>query len=164
MRAPISGHIKLGSIISAPPQRVWRLLEKHLEHPEASPIEKEVGGIQEVRGEPLSQQRQGVGTSTRWFYKYGGKPFVWDDIVVRWEPGSRVEWKATSGWNMKDSFTLSRKNGGTLLEYEMEYRLPYGPLGAVYGKLVLEPRMRKHLVQVLGRLKRLSEDPFSSND
>ncbi len=160
---PASGHLSLASFIKAPPSRVWRLIEKHLEHPEVSPIEENPSRIQEIRGEPLSQQRRGVGTSTRWFYKYGNKPFTWDDVVVQWEPESRVEWKTTSGWNMRDSFNLSTLENGTRLEYAMDYDLPYGPLGAMYGKLVLEPRIRKHLRGVLERLKKLSEDPLSSS-
>jgi polyketide cyclase/dehydrase/lipid transport protein len=159
----VSGHVSLVSFIKAPRSRIWRLIEKHLEHPEVSPIEENPSGIQEVRGEPLSQQRHGIGTSTRWFYKYGSKPFTWDDEVVQWEPESRVEWKTTSRWNMRDSFNLRTVKEGTRLEYLMDYSLPYGPLGAIYGKLVLEPKMRRHLRGVLERLKRLSEDPFSSS-
>lgn len=115
----------------------------------------------EVRGEPLSKQRRGVGTSTRWFYKYGKRPFAWDDIVTEWEPGRRVAWRATSAWSMEDSFSMVPQEGGTVLAYDMGYRLPYGPLGWAYGKLVLERKMRDHLRNVLQRMKKLSESPLS---
>ncbi len=155
------GHIVLDIFINCQPGRVWRLLEKHLEHPEVSPIQQDPGDIQDVRGEALTDQRKGIGTRTRWFYKYGGKPFVWDDVVIGWEPGKHVVWKTTSAWDMEDSFSLTQEEKGARLTYEMSYRLPYGPLGAVYGKLVLEPRMRKHLDRVLRRMKKLCESPFS---
>ncbi len=115
----------------------------------------------EVRGEPLSKQRGGVGTSTRWFYKYGKRRFIWDDIVTEWEPEHRVAWKATSAWSMEDSFTLTPGEEETVLAYDMGYSLPYGPLGWAYGKLLLEPRMRRHLRSVLLRMKGLSESPLS---
>jgi uncharacterized membrane protein len=146
--------------IDSPPARVWRIIEKHLEHPEA-PIEREPGDIQESHAEALSEQRKGVGTRTRWFYTYKGKPFVWDDVVTEWEPEKRIVWKATSGWEMEDSFTLQPEENGTRLGYNMDYSLPYGPLGWLYGKLVLERRMSRHLGRVLARMKKLCENPLA---
>ena len=148
--------------IKSPPGRVWRIIEKHLEHPELSPRGRDPGEIQETRGESLSEQRSGVGTRTRWHYKYRGKPFVWDDVVAEWDPGKRVVWKSTSGWQMEDAFTLTSSDAGTRtrLTYDMNYLLPYGLLGRIYGRLLLEPRMRKHLKGVLERIRGLSESPF----
>jgi len=148
-------------VIGSSPSRIWRIIEKHLEHPEVSPVDPDHGSIREVRGEPLSKQRRGVGTTTRWFYKYGKRHFAWDDIVTEWEPEYRVAWKATSAWTMEDSFTLTPREFETLLGYDMDYRLPYGPLGWAYGKLLLEPRMRRHLRNVFQRIKGLSESPLS---
>ncbi len=148
-------------MVNCQPDRVWRLLEKHQEHPEVSLIQQDPGDIQQVRGEALTTQRNGTGTKTRWHYKYGGKPFVWDDVVTVWEPGRRIAWKTTSSWNMMDSFSLTREEDGTRVTYEMGYTLPYGPLGAVYGKLILGPKMRKHLEGVLRRMKRICEEPLS---
>lgn len=154
------GRLSRSVRIDSPPARVWRIIEKHLEHPEVPPLEPGSVPIQESRGEALSEQRSGVGTKTRWLYAYKGKPFAWDDVVTEWEPEKRVAWKAISGWEMQDSFTLQPENDGTLLVYDMDYRLPYGPLGWLYGKLILEPRMARHLSGVLGRMKRLSESPL----
>ena len=155
------GQITREILVNCQPDRVWRLLEKHQEHPEVSPIQQDPGDIQQVRGEALTTERKGIGTKTRWHYRYGGKPFVWDDVVTVWETGRRIAWRATSAWDMEDSFTLARGGDGTRVTYKMKYRLPYGPFGAVYGKLVLEPKMRKHLEQVLGRMKKLCEEPLS---
>ncbi len=106
----------------------------------------------------MSEQRGGVGTRTRWFYSYKGRRFAWDDLVTEWVPEKRIVWKATSGWQMEDSFTLQKEETGTRLVYDMSYRLPYGPLGWLYGKLILEPRMRRHLNNILQRTKNLSEN------
>jgi len=149
--------------INSPPTRVWRIIEKHLEHPEAGSAESEPGDIQESHAEALSEQRNGVGTRSRWFYKYRGKPFVWDDVVTEWEPEKRIAWKATSGWEMEDSFTLQAEENGTRLVYDMDYHLPYGPLGWLYGKLVLEHRMLRHLNVVLARMKKLSENQLTQS-
>jgi len=154
------GRLSQNIRINSPPTRVWRIIEKHLEHPEARTMENEPGDIQESHSEALSEQRRGVGTRSRWFYTYKGKPFVWDDIVTEWEPEKRIAWKATSSWDMKDSFTLQPEEGGTRLVYNMDYHLPYGPLGWLYGKLVLEHRMSRHLSNVLARTKKLAENPL----
>ena len=135
-------------------------MEKHLEHPEVSILEREPGEIRESYGEPLSEQRTGAGTRTRWFYTYKGKPFVWDDVVTEWDPQKKVAWKTTSKWDMRDSFTLYPIDEGTRLVYDMTYRLPYGPLGWLYGKIVLEPRMKRHLNGVLRGIKKLCENPI----
>jgi uncharacterized membrane protein len=155
----LSRNIKIGSS----PARVWRIIEKHLEHPDATPTERELDDIQESHAEALSEQRSGVGTRSRWFYTYKGKPFVWDDVVTEWEPEKRIAWKTTSSWKMKDSFTLQLEENGTQLVYDMDYDLPYGPLGWLYGKLILEPRMARHLRRVLARMKRLCENPLAQN-
>ncbi len=151
--------------IKSPHGRVWKIIEKHLEHPELSSGVSASEEIQETRGEPLSEQRSGVGTRTRWHYTYRGKPFVWDDIVTIWDPGKRVVWKATSSWEMEDSFTLTPSDTGTKtrLIYDMTYRLPYGLLGRIYGRLLLEARIRKHLKSVLGKIRDLAENPFGAS-
>ncbi len=150
--------------INSPPARVWRIIEKHLQHPETSTQERDSTRIQEGRGEPLSEQRTGVGTRTRWFYKYRGKPFVWDDIVIEWDPCRRVAWKSTSTWVMEDSFTLKPSEDGanTRLVYDMSFQLPYWLIGKLYGRLILEPQMRQHLTAVLSRMKKLSENRFDT--
>ena len=54
--------------IKAPPARVWRIIEKHMEHPELSTEDQGSREIQAIRGEPLSEQdlalaREPVGTT-----------------------------------------------------------------------------------------------------
>ncbi len=147
-------------VIKSQHQRVWKIIEKHLAHPGSSPLDDDKASIMEVNGTALSQQRAGLGTRTRWTYSYRGKPFIWDDIVVEWIPEKRVAWKTTSGWTMEDSFTLRQDSVGTILGYDMRYQLPYGPLGSLYGRLILEPKMRIHLEKVLQRIKKLSENPL----
>jgi uncharacterized membrane protein len=165
----LEGNIAMGKLreevsIKSPPSRVWRIIEKHLEHPEISSEGQDLEEIRETKGEPLSEQRSGVGTRTRWHYNYRGKPFVWDDIVTEWDPGKRVVWKSTSSWKMEDAFTLTPLDAGTWtrLTYDMNYRLPYGLIGKIYGKLLLETRMRKHLKGVLERIRDISENPFGA--
>jgi uncharacterized membrane protein len=155
------GRLSRNIRIDSSPSRVWRIIEKHLEHPEVASREQDPGDVQESHGEALSEQRSDVGTRTRWFYTYKGKPFVWDDVVTEWKPEKRIEWKATSGWKMKDSFTLQQEENGTRLIYDMDYHLPYGPLGWLYGKLILDRQMSRHLSGVLARMKRLCENPLA---
>ena len=158
------GRLTRSISINCPPSRVWRIIEKHLEHPQISTLEQEPGEIQESHGEALSEQRAGVGTRTRWFYSYKRKPFTWDDVVTDWEPQRKVAWKTVSTWDMQDSFSLQPEGKGTRLTYDMNYHLPYGPLGWLYGKMVLESRMNRHLTGVLQRMKKLCENPLGSEN
>lgn len=157
------GKLREEIAIKSPPSRVWRIIEKHLEHPELPSHGQDSGEIQEGQGEPLSEQRSGVGTRTRWHYNYRGKPFVWDDVVTEWEPEKHVAWKSTSGWEMEDEFSLTPLDSGTRtrLIYDMDYRLPYGFLGRIYGRVLLERRMRRHLKRVLEKMRHISESPFA---
>ena len=156
------GKVNREILIHSPVPRVWRILEKHLEHPEVSDSPSKSGNIEELRGEAISEQRRGVGTRTRWFYRYKGKPFTWDDVVVDWVPMTRIAWKTTSGWQMEDSFSLQQVGKETRLRYEMSFHLPYGPFGWLYGRLILEPRTKRHLDDVMQRIKKLSEDPLGT--
>jgi len=104
---------------------------------------------------PLSKQRKGVGTKTRWIYQLRTRKFVWDDIVTEWVENEKITWEATSAWEMIDSFILSSiGDKETLLTYVMDYNLPYGFLGKIYDKFSLRKSMETYLEETLKRMKR----------
>jgi uncharacterized membrane protein len=131
---------------------------KHLENPQIQGEAEPKGPINSVIGKPLSEQRKGIGTKTRWIYQLRTRKFVWDDIVTDWEANKKITWKATSAWDMIDSFSLSSiRKDKTLLRYIMNYNLPYGVLGRIYDKLLLRKSMEAYLEDTLKRMKRIVE-------
>jgi uncharacterized membrane protein len=145
-------------IINSSTKKVWTVIVKHLENPQIQGVPEPKGPIRSVIGEPLSKQRKGIGTKTRWIYQLKTRKFVWDDIVTSWEENKKITWEATSAWDMIDSFILSSiSNDKTLLRYVMDYSLPYGVLGRIYDKLFLRNSMEAYLEDTLERMKRIVE-------
>ena len=58
---------------------------------------------------------------------------------------------------MDDSFDLEPTERGTKLVYTMDYKLPYGFLGWLYGKLRLQKHIEKKLESILRNMKMVVE-------
>ncbi len=145
-------------IINSSSKKVWMVIVKHLENPQYPTENEPKGSIRSLYGEPLSKQRKGVGTTTRWIYQLKTRKFVWDDIVTEWVVNDRITWKATSTWDMIDSFILnSISKKETRLAYVMDYNLPYGFFGRIYDKFFLRKSMERYLEDTLKRMKRTIE-------
>jgi hypothetical protein len=145
-------------IVNSPSKKVWMVIVKHLENPQYPSDNEPKGPITSLYGEPLSKQRTGVGTKTRWIYQLRTRKFVWDDIVTEWVEDEKITWEATSAWEMIDSFILSSiSDKETLLTYMMDYSLPYGFLGKIYDKFSLRKSMETYLEETLKRMKRTVE-------
>lgn len=143
--------------IDALPKKVWTLIVQHLKYPDHPADEEGMAPIKAVRGKAISKKRAGVGVTTRWTYEFKGKTYTWDDIVTEWVDNKRIAWKSTSTWQMEDSFDLEPTEKGTRLIYTMDYKLPYGFLEWIYGKLRLQKPMEKTLENTLMNMKRMVE-------
>lgn len=143
--------------IDAPPKKVWTLIVQHLKYPDRHANEEETAPIKAGGGKAISKKRVGVGVTTRWTYEFRNKTYTWDDIVTEWVENKRIVWKSTSTWQMEDSFDLEPTESGTRLIYIMDYKLPYGFLGWIYGKLRLQKPMEKTLENTLMNMKRVVE-------
>ncbi len=145
-------------VINAPKKKVWTVIAKHLKNPEYPVEEEPKGPIRSLYGKPLSEQRKGVGTKTKWIYQLRTRKFVWDDVVTEWVENEKITWEATSAWKMRDSFILTSLNRErTRLTYFMEYTLPYGMLGRIYDRLFLRNSMEKYLEATLIRMRKTVE-------
>ena len=130
---------------------------QHLKYPDRHADEEETAIIKAGKGEAISEKRVGVGVTTRWTYEFKGRAYTWDDIVTEWVEDRRITWKSTSMWQMEDSFDLEQTEKGTRLIYTMDYKLPYGFLGWIYGKLRLQEPIEKTLESTLRNMKRVVE-------
>ena len=68
-----------------------------------------------------------------------GVPLRWQTVISRWDPPAGFEDEQLRGpyaeWRHRHRFT-ERGDGTTLMEDEVLYRLPFGPIGALAGPLV----------------------------
>ncbi|MCK5628558.1 hypothetical protein KAI12_03745, partial [Candidatus Bathyarchaeota archaeon] len=148
-------YIQKEIMIDSPMKKVWSVIVKHLERPELQGEDEPKGPIQSRYGIPLSKQRKGVGTKTRWIYQLRTRKFVWDDVVTEWKENEKITWEATSAWEMKDSFILSLVSDKKMrLSYTMDYILPYGILGKIYDRILLRKSMEKYLEETLRQMKK----------
>jgi hypothetical protein len=58
---------------------------------------------------------------------------------------------------MEDSFILIPTEKGTKLIYVMDYKLPYGILGWIYNKLMLQRSIEENLENTLNSIKKIGE-------
>ncbi len=144
--------------IEAPPNIIWTIIVRHLEHPEQpEQLDSALSLIRGLGGTPLTEKRAGLGVRTRWSYEFRGKRFTWDDEITRWDDEKLIAWKAISKWTMLDSFELLPTKTGTTVVYRMQYKFPYGPLGWLAAKLLYHRHIEKSLEKTLRDLKQSAE-------
>ncbi len=144
--------------IQAPPNTIWTIIVRHLEHPEQhEQPDLNSSSIRGIGGTPLTEKRAGLGVRTRWSYEFRGKRFTWDDEVTGWEDEKLIAWKAISKWTMLDSFELLPTKTGTTVVYRMQYTFPYGPLGWLVAKLLYHRHIEQSIEKTLRDLKHSAE-------
>lgn len=144
--------------VKATPHTLWQILCRHLEHPQAPiPYEGKPPRIEPRKGTPLTAERHGVGTKTRWQYSFRGREYLWDDVVTEWIEDRKIAWKATSGMNLEDAFELFPEGLTTTLRYEMRYKAPYWLLGAINERIFYRSAIIENIEWTLQVLKRNAE-------
>jgi uncharacterized protein YndB with AHSA1/START domain len=101
--------------LAAPPARVWRILSDHERMPKWMPV-REV-----VRRRPGTPDPDGVGAVRT--IKSGG--LVFDEEIVGWKPGERLEYRVTAGAPLRDHrgvVRLAAEGDGTRLVWTVGFR------------------------------------------
>lgn len=116
--------------IAAPREKVWEALARLDALHEYDPgIAKST-----LRGD----QRAGVGADRQCDIKAGG---WFRERVTVWEPSSELEFTLYDCTlpveRLRHHYTLHTDDGGTRIDQVQEYKLKYGPLGAVLDALVV---------------------------
>lgn len=97
----------------------------HFEILTAGPIDMRAGAIIEYR------------------LRLSGVPFRWRTVIELWEPPFRfVDLQEKGPYALwRHTHTFEETAGGTLMRDRVEYRLPFGPLGALAHKLFVARRL-----------------------
>ena len=134
--------------ITAPPEQVWAVLEDVRLLPELSP-----GTVEVVAPERLSA----VGETFEQTVELAGRRFTSTWTVLEIEPLRRlvIEGSVLPGTRYRLTEELEAEDGGTRLSVTMEYRLPFGPVGRLVGRLGAERRALEEAAQVLEGVRRV---------
>lgn len=144
--------VRRGVDIDRPPEAVWAVLEDVRHLPELSPSTVEVVGPERLTraGQTFTQ------TVT-----LGGRRFTSEWRVLEIRQGRRlvIEGRVLPGTRYRMTEDLEPLGADrSRLTLTMAYKLPFGPLGALAGKLGAETRAIEEAEQVLVGVARLSGD------
>jgi uncharacterized protein YndB with AHSA1/START domain len=136
--------------IGAPPARVWELLGT------LDALERYDPGI--ARSKITSTERTGVGATRQCDLKPGG---WFRERVTSWEPQRSLGFELFECTlpvkRLQHDYVLTPIRGGTRVEQRMEYRLKFGPLGAVMDAVLVRRRWRAGIDSFMRGLKQLAE-------
>ena len=148
-------HHQRTMVIDGKPEAVWDVLGRFMHIDEFAPLVKSV--------EALTDGKDRVGSKRRCHFDDGGSMV---EEVIQWEVnrGYRVLLSETEPMPLRQAFAeLSIKPHGsdqTHVEWSMDYRVKYGPVGWVLGQTMMKVMMGKILD---GNLKGLADRVRSSN-
>jgi ligand-binding SRPBCC domain-containing protein len=141
--------------IDAPADRVWQAIAGDL-------TAVQHYNQQVASAKLLGPQRDGVGAARRCELKPKG--FV-EERVWEWSPKKAIGLEVSaSEWPivfMKWKTSLSEEGGATVVSQEMEYKLKFGPLGALMNALVMRRKLDTGIRDVFAALKRYVENGAS---
>ncbi len=88
-----------------------------------------------------------------------GIPMRWVTLIEEWEPGKRfVDTALVSPYiRWRHEHTFTARSGGVMLEGTVEYRLPFGPIGAAAHALIV----RRQLNAIFDYRARVTADLMS---
>jgi carbon monoxide dehydrogenase subunit G len=136
-------------IIDASPDAVWQVLSRFMHIDEIAPM---VTSVEELTTGPDQ-----VGSKRRCHFQDGNSMA---EEVVEWNEGRgyRVRLSETDPMPLKEGYASIRitpeVNGRSRVDWGMDYRVKYGPLGWLLGQTMMKMMMGKVLD---GNLKALAE-------
>ena len=139
--------------INAGAEEVWRVLEDVRFLPQLSDSTKQVLDAPE--------RLTAVGETFRQVVHLLGRSYTSDWVVKRIDAGRLLSIEGTIGFGVRYCLTEEvepRDDGRSQLTVTIDYRLPFGPLGRVAGKLGVEQRAAAESAEVVGGVKRLTEE------
>lgn len=140
-------------VIDASPDAIWQVLSRFMHIDEIAPLITSV--------EALTTGAPQVGSRRRCHFKDGGSLV---EEVTDWQPGRgyRVRLSETDPMPLKEAYAGLRitpeRAGRARVDWGMDYRVKYGPLGWLLGQTMMKMMMGKVLE---GNLKALAENVSS---
>ncbi|WP_043526277.1 SRPBCC family protein [Litchfieldella xinjiangensis] len=126
------------SIVHAPPERVFALLERVEDLSEYSDL------IQSI--EPLGNQRY------RWFVHAVGMDWTFDVAITECVPPERLAWESLSGVSNRGCYRLKRIPEGTEVTLSLEYQIKNKLLERAVNRAA-RPLVNKVSGQILSRVE-----------
>lgn len=103
----------------------------------------------------MTQQKAGVGAMRRCELKPKGRV---EERVWEWNPPNAIGLEVTaSDWPivfMKWRTALASDGGATVMSQETNYKLKFGPLGALMDALIMRRKLARGIAEIFERLKR----------
>ncbi len=144
--------------IEAPPEKVFEVLTDLDRLQEWATI---AGDAESLPAKPLTQ-----GATWKHKVKVAGVELTGDWNVVAIDPPRLVQYEATrneGGW-LKMRQRVTPADGGSRVELEVDYELPWGVLGQAVDKLVVERRNEREAEESLQNLKNILEGRRPKHD
>ena len=85
----------------------------------------------------------GVGQRNRWTYSMIGIPFHGESTITEQVPNQRSVSKQEGGMTSIIAFTFEPHEGGTKLDFEVDYTIPVPVLGKLAEKVVFKRNQRE---------------------
>jgi uncharacterized protein YndB with AHSA1/START domain len=125
--------IKKSIGISAPVEKVFAYTTNPMNLPEW------FVGLTEV----TDVSGSGVGQHNRWTYSMIGIPFHGESKITEQVPNQRSVSKQEGGMTSTITFTFAPHEGGTKLDFEVDYTIPVPVLGKLAEKVVFKRNQRE---------------------
>jgi len=119
--------------ISAPVEKVFAYVTNPINLPEW------FVGLTEV----TDVSGSGVGQHNRWTYSMIGIPFHGESKIIEQVPNQRSVSKQEGGMVSTITFTFAPHQGGTTLDFEVDYTIPIPVLGKLAEKAVFKRNQRE---------------------
>lgn len=88
--------------------------------------------------EILSKNTSGMGATYRWRGTMYGVKFGWTEVVTKWVKNREKVHHSIEGMKIDMGWSLTPKNGGTILTLSMDYDIGYSWLGKLIDRLWAE--------------------------
>jgi len=150
------GHLARSTVVACPPEAVYDLLTRVDRLPELSDMTVSVEGP----GRPVE-----VSDSFEQVVKVLGKELDSTWQVVDLRPSSELRFRGDAPVGASATLTerLTPTGEGTRVDFEVEYDLPLGILGAAVDAVLLRAKAEEMAEEILVRLKALCEGTAASS-
>lgn len=118
----------------------------------SAPVEKVFAYVSDPRNSPewfvgltevTDVSGSGVGLHNRWTYTMLGIPFHGESKLTEYVPNQRSVFKQEGGMTSTITYTFAPHEGGTKLDFEVDYSIPVPVLGKLAEKLVFKRNQRE---------------------
>jgi uncharacterized membrane protein len=132
-------------VIDAPKDHVFALAADYTRQPEWTTLIKDVV--------LTSGDGKSEGTTDRTVIKIGPQKHTLEGTWTEYRPGEALAHSYTGYLKMKDRITFTPEGNGTRVQWSVDYKPPFGPLGAVMAVVMMARIFQNEIEASLDNLK-----------